>query len=317
MIEQNSANIGAETTAVLPELQEYAKRRWGYTLSRVRFSGQSAELPNVTADYYLDRHGRVGKPKQGPGPYLPVVFQPTATQSRSRLDRQWLQVGGQLAEDMRRRGLACSLALPPQIRDMRPWHWAGFRTDVLYTYCSALPYDEALMLPQVRRLIRKAVEQGFTCERVSRLEDVQTCLLATERRKRFAHRVAIEDLYMLQRALGDDAFRAYLCRSADGRAVSASIELLQPDGRAVGWLAGTQAEFLGTGAAQLLQLHVLQDLLAAGATEYDWGGANHPSVAAAKAQWGGTLVTFHRLQGDGWLDLARHARRLWRFRRAA
>ena len=61
----------------------------------------------------------------------------------------------------------------------------------------------------------------------------------------------------------------------------------------------------------------MDDLAEAGATGYDFGGANLPSVAAAKAQWGGRLVPFYRIEGGRVIDLARHARNYVRFRRAA
>src|SRR5690554_2273896 len=139
MIDQSSLTPQTEPVHPLAGLREYSRRRWNHALRRVRFSDNGAELPYAEADYFLDRSGRIGKPAISPGPYVRILFEPTPTRSRSRRDRQWLALGGRLAQDMRQRGLAKSLELPPQIKDVRPWHWAGFRTEVLYTYCSALP----------------------------------------------------------------------------------------------------------------------------------------------------------------------------------
>jgi hypothetical protein len=172
-----------------------------------------------------------------------------------------------------------------------------------------------LMLPQIRRSIAKATRQEFSCSRTQLMDEVHACLTETEQRQHFDQHIDVDDLRMLQRSLGEDVFRAYICRSKDGEPASASIELHRPGGEAIGWLAGTRSEFVGTGSTQLLKNYVLSDLAGDGACSYDWGGANVQSVAMSKSQWGGNLVPFYRLEGIGIADLARHVRKHWRFRR--
>lgn len=294
---------------------EFCNEKWSVTPQRIQFA--DGDGPRAEALYYFDRTGRIWKPPFSPGPYLPVTFQPTPTESRARRNRQWLAVGGLLAEDMRERGLARRIALPPEITDVRPWQWAGFQVEVLYTYCVDLPYDQTLMRPQIRRSIAKSTREGFTCARTTNLDDVYECLAETERRQGFQQRITARDLELAQGALGRDAFRAYAAYSADGDVASATIELHEPDGRAVGWIAGTKCAYINSGVSQHLNAFLLEDLAAGGATGYDFAGANLPSVAMSKSQWGAHLVPFYCIESGGIRDLARNARSYWRFRRAA
>lgn len=321
MTDSLMANFQSMELAVSAGLQLFTKRwldvcdeEWSVTPKRVEFADGNG--PRAEALYYLDSSGRISKPPFSPGPYLPLAFYPTPTESRPRLDRQWLAVGQLLAEDMRERGLAGRIALPPEITDVRPWQWAGFQVEVLYTYCVDLPYDDSSMRSTIRRATAKAMRAGFTCARTSNLSAVHECLVETEQRQGFDQGVSLDDLKQAQRALGSDAFRTYACYSADGEVVAATIELHEAGGRAVGWIAGTKSAYVCRGVSQLLNAFILEDLAEAGATAYDFAGANLPSVAASKAQWGGYLVPFYGIQSGRIVDLVRHARSYWRFHRA-
>ncbi len=109
---------------------------------------------------------------------------------------------------------------------------------------------------------------------------------------------------------------ARICYAPTGEPASVDVDLYHPGSRAVGWVGGTKTEHLQSGATQLLQGYVLEDLQAAGATGYDFVGANIPSVAAAKATWGGHLVPFYSVEAYTLRSLAKWALNCFRFRRA-
>lgn len=295
---------------------DYSRNAWSVSPKKVRFFAEGSDSAWVEAAYYLDRNGRIWKPPFSPGPYLPLAFRANPAASRRVIDEQWLDVGQQLANDMRERGLVGGIALPPDVTDVRPWMWAGFRIEVLYTYCVDLPYDETLMRPQIRRSMTRAAKAGYTCARVTNLNEVYSCLAETQERQGFDLGISAEDLTQAQRAMGADMFRAYVAYSPEGEAVSATVELHEPGGTAVGWLAGTKHEHLRTGVSQLLHGYIMDDLAAAGATSYDFAGANLPSVAQSKVQWGATLKPFYRVEAGTVTEFARHARKFWRFHRA-
>src|SRR5690606_10938218 len=125
--------------------------------------------------YYRDRRGRIVMP---PGiPFLPIAFESTPTTSRARLDRQWLDVGQALADDMRARGLSGAVTLPPEIDDIRPWLWSGFAATVGYLYRLELPHSGKPVDLTARRRIGEAVSRtGLTVDRPSDPVDVFRCI---------------------------------------------------------------------------------------------------------------------------------------------
>lgn len=288
--------------------------KWGVEPHRVQLSDGNGAT--IEALYHLDRSGRIWRPPLSPGPYLPVTFDAPPGEPDARIEHQWLHLAQMLAEDMRERGLASRIALSPDIADIRPWQRQGFHVEVGYTYCVDLPYDRTHMRPEIRRVIAKSERAGFACVPTTDLADVYACLIETEQRKGFSSYLDVADLELLQHTLGKDALRAYACYSPDGEMAASAIELHKPGGRALGWLAGTKTAYLSSGVSQHLYAYIFDDLAAAGATSYDFGGANIFSIAAAKAQWGGRLVPYYRLESGSPRDFARLARSYWRFHRA-
>jgi hypothetical protein len=94
------------------------------------------------------------------------------------------------------------------------------------------------------------------------------------------------------------------------------VALVQPGGRALDWLAGTTVDALSTGATQLTIGQMLSDLQDAGVTVFDFNGADLPSVAAAKANWGGQLTPLITVEQLNPRNLARDAWRILKPRRS-
>jgi hypothetical protein len=296
--------------------QEHCESRLSVAPEIVHFSHSACDTFKVEASYYLDRQGRIWIPPFNPGPYFPIRVTLPPGESSLSTNRKWLDVGRDLARDMRARGLAQTVALPPGITDVRPWQWEGFRVEVLYTYVLDLPYDTSLMRPHVRRSIRKAEKQGYSCMRVTRMDDVYSCLAETQERQGFDLKISMDDLTSAQNVLGNDVLRAYVAYAPDGTPASSTVEIHEPGGRSVGWLAGTRCDHLTSGASQLLHSFIMDDLTLHGATSYDFAGANIPSVAYSKLQWGARLEPFYTIQGGNVMDVARQVRRYWRFHRS-
>ena len=266
---------------------EFNRLKWNVQPCRVHYdTGSSA--PALDAVLYLDRRGRIVQPRLNS--YLPVRFRATPTQKRYRLDRQWLQAATSMAHDMHERGLRGTVSLSPQVTDARPWQWAGFRLGSMYTYHLDLPFDLEGADPQVGKAVAKAERTGYRVESARDMALVLTPLLETEARQEFHYSLSLRDLQKARDLLGEEHLRAYVCYAPDGRPASSRVVLCAAGGRAIDWVAGTCTEDLHSGATQLTIETVLRDLQDAGATGFDFAGANIPSVASAKANWGGRLV---------------------------
>lgn len=303
------------TVITLDGWLEFNRRKWGLTPVKLSLSEGVSDRPAISLVVYTDRRGRIKTPKINP--YMPVAFLPTDTQSVPRLERQWLTVSELVVKEFRRRGVVNAVSFPPSIVDVRPWQWSNFQVSVGYSFYIELPYDEQAADKRVRTKVRKAAKLGYTCELTSQMSDVIECLQDTAERQEFDYRLSVEDLETCQRLLGSDILRGYVCYAPNGDPASARLALSYPGASAVGWVSGTKRDYLNDGCAQLLMAFGLEDLQNAGACGFDWAGANIPSVAAAKATWGGQLVPYYTIRQPNARALAHHMIDYWRFARGS
>lgn len=90
--------------------------------------------------------------------------------------------------------------------------------------------------------------------------------------------------------------------------VSASITICLDDQKAFGWIAASKTEHLNQGVVQLLQSFELGDLSDNGLKTFDFAGANIPSVASSKANWGGVITPYYLVRPPGYKEILRAGR---------
>jgi hypothetical protein len=259
---------------------------WRSGLSVLRYA-EEAGASSLGAILYVDRRGRVKLPAGNP--YLAVVYRAAPSRPSSHTGA-WHTLAAPLVSEMKGRGSANQLHLPPEIRDVRPWAWDGFMVGVRYTYYLDFPVNVGRIEGGTRRHGDKALRLGMTVERVTDVRPVTECLAETAARQHFALFPGQHELDAARRLLGDEHLRMYVCFDRQGRAASCCVVLHAPGARAIEWLAGTAGHGLAEGAAPLLHRVVFDDLAQAGAAGIDLCGANNPSVAAFKSRWGSQLT---------------------------
>jgi hypothetical protein len=280
------------TPLELPGWVEFNVWRTGLKAHRFAFAS-TPDGPEIRAVLYLDRRGRVRVPLNNP--FLPIAFE-SARRSSSGRTADWLKVSAPLVEEMRRRGVVNATSLPPDVEDVRPWGWRGFRVGVGYTYLLDFPFDPALADRGARRNCEKAARLGMTVERIRDADPVVECLTETESRKGFSHLLGPRELRAADSLLGPDSLRMYACFDRGGQAASSCIVIHAPGTRAVAWLAGTKTTFLPSGAGHLLWRYVFDDLSAAGATNLDFCGANIGPIADFKSRWNPVLTPTYNVR---------------------
>jgi hypothetical protein len=144
----------------------------------------------------------------------------------------------------------------------------------------------------VRKNISKAHRAELKFESTAKPSDLVDCLDATGGRQGFSYQLDKRSLTELFDLIEPANIRGHIVRDQRGAVVSAGVRLLTPAGVSLDWVQGTQSEALRDGAVQMMYGGVLEDLAATGASEFDFGGANIPNVAAAKATWGMNLTPF-------------------------
>jgi len=290
---------------------EFNRIKWGVQPRRINLSAKGSGLPSIDAIFFLDKRGKICLPPRNP--YMALFFKSTPTNAPYRLYRQWLDIADSLVKEMRNRGLASTLALPPWITDVRPWQWAGFKTGLKYTLYIKFPYDIKQARKSIQKDISKAINAGFTCEKTTDINNVFSCLLETEARQGFNHQLTLKDLELARELLGNEHFRIYVCFAPNGEPASAYIWLHLRGTWAVGWVGGSKTAYLSSGVTQFLTKFIMEDLYASGAAGIDWAGANIPGVAAAKANWGSSLAPYYTIEAYGLKQMAKWLRDWYRF----
>lgn len=286
---------------------EFNRLRWNVRLARVHLG--ATPFPRLEAVFFLGKHGKIWRPPLVP--YVSMHFLPTPTQTSFRLISQWLELGKSIAEETRAYGLDGPMFLPPEIADLRPWQWLGFKAGVKYTFYIDFPYRVSAADHNIRAKLKRASDAGFVCRRTRDMQSVFRCLSETAATQEFQFDLNVDDLELADRVMGPELLRCYVCYAPDGQPASARVVLFTPGARALVWLAGTNGH-LQSGATELLMKFVIDDLEDNGAPGLDFVGANLPGVAAAKAKWGSRLVPFYALQTPCARELARDWRALRR-----
>lgn len=256
---------------------------------------------------FVNSRGKIRTPRLMP--YMPIYLQTTQTTSLTKIQRQWLTLGGELASQMRELGFGGALSLDPEVKDARPWQWQGMTAEVRYTYRFDLPKDLASTSSAVRRNIKKAQRSGYTVQRTTNSSAVVQCLNESEKRQGFGYGLEVEDIDFLLGNMAENAIRMYEVRDANGALAAARIVLAPEGGIAIDLVSGTFQSHLNSGATQLAIAHSLEELHQSGVTSFDFEGANIDSVASSKMEWGAELVPFYTLSQMGPRSMALQGKR--------
>lgn len=186
------------------------------------------------------------------------------------------------------------IVLPPEVEDVRPFIWRGWRTELRYTY--RIPLQRGGQLPlrtNARRNLERAQSAELTVRHPTGPEAVDA-LDATMRATFSRQREPIP--------IPEKRWRSYLEQvaalpsvrivSVTGAGTPLATALIGFDSRRSYELhAGTTVEGAANGASVLALWTAIQES-ADRVSEFDFAGANIPTVAHFKRGFGGRLVPY-------------------------
>lgn len=261
---------------------------WGIKAERVVYTKHGKEYPKLEGVLYTNKKGRVLMPPRNP--YLPFQFS-DSTNKNDRLYVDYQDIMKLFVDDLLKRGLYGTIALPPGFIDARPFQWSNFIVAPKYTFIQDMNTDYEYA-KHIRKNINKALEKEYFVGSSSDWDAIVLCLRASEVRKGFSHSTSVKDLEKCADLLGDEVFRGYLVKDKEGKPVSGGLRLVLKGGITIDWSQGAIYEHLKNGVNQLIYDFVLKASKEAGAIGFDWVGANIPPVALAKSAWGVPLVPY-------------------------
>jgi hypothetical protein len=200
--------------------------------------------------------------------------------------------------------------------DPRPYIWAGFDVETLFTYRINLADTTRERVRQSfsrnsRRGIRDAENEGFTVtiQGIEGARDVYTAHEARRNEQGNDYPVSWEFTRDLVTALGDSA-RVYVAETADGEFIS-GVTVVYSNDEGYAFQGGTRTERQDVSANALLHWRVIEDILTDPALDsikrYDLGNANIPSLAQYKSKYNAELVPHYLIKSGKLMDLAQKA----------
>ncbi|MDW8345223.1 MAG: GNAT family N-acetyltransferase [Verrucomicrobiae bacterium] len=287
---------------LLPEwigLMEQWCQAWSEPWEFRRESGAT-----IRTVFFSNRHGFFQPPYMA---YAGLEVELTPTEQPARLTRQWHELGDALIRELRRRRYNRWLTLPPSLPDARPFTWAGMLATPRYTYI-VWPQDFCLekgCSPEILRKAKKAAKLGYTVRRDQNLDAAWHNIRSTQQRQDFDYQISPDHLRHALDKLGADRLRIYNAYDSTGQPACSLIVLYRERAVTLDWIAATATEHLKSGVTQLARLALFDDLKTTSSEGFDFCGANIPSVANAKSEFGAALTPYFQLDPLGGRFLAR------------
>jgi len=185
----------------------------------------------------------------------------------------------------------------PDIRDIRPFIWKGWRVSPLYTYVLSISNVDDLkkkISHNARKNLKRCKKEKIYIEESEKFDILFNLLKLTfSRRKRLAPlnykklRKIYETLSKRRNA------KLFIAFTKEGVPISARIITLDDDFPiAHDWVAGSDPKYFSTGGTTCLLWYIIEWLSSRGFKFLDLNGANIPSIAKFKSNFGGNLEVY-------------------------
>jgi len=179
------------------------------------------------------------------------------------------------------------------LHDLRAFAWRGWKIWPRYTYVvpiSDLNEQWDHVEQNIRRLINRCESENMSLVIDDDIETFFQLYKGTYQRKGltpYLNKDRFLDMYHSLKK--HDACQIYYVSLPDGRRIATQVVLMTKHPVTHTWMAGSDPEFLRTGASAFLRWKVFEDLNRRGYAFNDLTDASIESVAKFKSQFGGNL----------------------------
>lgn len=182
--------------------------------------------------------------------------------------------------------------------DPRPFEWNGFDVTPRHTYLVDLSPDEDALLESFSGDARNNIRTDPEAYDVSEGTRDDLARIVEQVRQRHDEQGVfypmttefLEDLYD---RLPSGAIRPYVC-SIDGEFAGGTVTAVE-DERFYGWQGGAKRTY-DVPVNDLIDWRIMRDAIDAGATTYDFVGANNRRIADYKAKFAPHVATYYTLE---------------------
>ncbi len=204
-----------------------------------------------------------------------------------------------LSKEIQKNVRFAQFSLSPAIADVRPFQWQGWKTEVQFTYRNSLedlPKAWESLSQSARRKINRAREKSLA---ISESGDLETLLTLQEKSyarsalrpimKRYQFRSLCSAL------LSKGVLKIYSIGDSKGVIYSSRAVVIAGQ-KAFDWIAGSNPGTMEENGTHLLLWEIFERLSKSGVIQFDFLGANTPSIVEFKRSFGGTLVNYYDIR---------------------
>jgi len=188
----------------------------------------------------------------------------------------------------------------PGLTDVRPFTWYGWREKVCYTYRIRLDaFSVDTLHSSTRKQVAKAEREGVQVEESEDLTPLSKMVAMSYGRRRRGVPFSKEYLEALFRKLcGQGLAHLYYAKDREGRIVSGGRIILRSFNVVYDWVAGADPTHYDSGATSYL-LYTLMEHSRADHDVFDLMGANTPTIAVFKSNFGGQITPYYLTSKPG------------------
>lgn len=229
-------------------------------------------------------------------PYTSIAIKPRNSGKEAKNGSYRLAILDLIARTLREEADAVEIVGHPGLTDIRPFSWRGWTDTVLYTYILDISDPtriwNRLVDPTIRSNVRKCRESGIEILRgtdARALYDMQFQSLDKQGLSMPADRTSF---YELCQVLKDNGrFEVYVAQAGPDTVCAYGV-VKDYNARVQGFFGGTRPDHLKSGVAAYTLWTIIDQMAHEGYVRYDLAGANMPSIAAFKSQFGGVLTPY-------------------------
>ena len=229
-------------------------------------------------------------------PYTPFVYRPISSSYPSKVTAEHITITRELITQIQNQYSGVQLLLMPSTNDIRPWLWEKWSAVPCYTYIIDLS-EELNLSHSVRKQVKKCERNGFTVNEQWDLDNFWKIYEKTQLKQGFDLGMDRDQFFKLVNFLHNSNMALMVTAlDSEKQLVSSRIEVLLPETDiAFDWVAGSDPDFLNTGATPWLMVKTADILTDKGFTKLDLCGADFESIARFKSELGGSLVQYFRV----------------------
>jgi len=226
--------------------------------------------------------------------YNGLVLKDFSTKYPSITTSRYLEITNVIIDELESGGYASiDLSSRHPYYDLRAFVWRGWQIWLRYTYevpISDLEYQWDRVEQNIRRLIKRCETENMTLIVDDDVETFVRLNQNTYQRKGLTPYIDKDRFGKMYQKLKDhNSCQLYFVALPDGRRIAAQAVLMTSHPVTHTWMAGSDPDFLRSGASAFLRWKVFEDLSHRGYAFNDLTDATIESVAKFKSQFGGDL----------------------------